>query len=385
MSVMPGRPRPASLDGADAPPLPDVSACMGVKEALGLVAGHVAAASPDQVWVTGEVAQVKRSRAGHLYWTLVEDGAHLSCSALGADARRVLGTLASARVELTDGLALRIQGQLRIYVPRASVELRVSTVDPRTALGNHEMARRALRAALAAEGLAGKQAALTPYPTPLRVGVVAPDGAGLADLVGLLEASPWAWSIRTARVSTEGSAASGRIAAAIPAAAASADVVVIARGGGAAVGLPYDAELVARAVCACGVPVVAALGHTDDRTITDEVAWRSVATPSAAAALLCGLVEAADATIVDLSAAVARTVGERLEVAESALAELEGSIAKELAVARARAERPVLVVSSPAQMPPPPGDVARLRRIALACALVAVLAIVVIVIVVGLR
>lgn len=377
---MPRRP-PASPEGADAVAI-RASPCMGVKEALGLVAGAVEGAAP--MWVSGEVAQLTRSRAGHLYWTLVEDGARLSCSALGLDARRVLGTLGAARVKLTDGLALRVQGQLRIYVPRGSVELRVSAVDPRTALGDHELARRALRTTLAAEGLKTKQAGLTPKLAPLRVGVVAPDGAGLADLVGLLEASQWAFSVRTARVSAEGCTASGRIAAAIPAAAAGADVVVIARGGGAAIGLPYDAEAVARAVCVCAVPVVAALGHSDDRTITDEVAWRSVATPSAAAALLCDLVEATDATIVELAGAIAAALSQHLEMAERRLGELESSIAQEIAAARARTERPV--PPSPAPSPAtPPGELARLRRVALACALVAVLAIVALLIVVGLR
>jgi exodeoxyribonuclease VII large subunit len=383
--VIPERPGPCAPEPNAPPPL-GLPVSMGVRAALELAAGHVAASTPGQIWVTGEVTQVTRSPAGHLYWTVLGDGARLACSALGLDARRVLEALAGANVALVEGLALRMLGILAVYVPRGSVELRVSAVDPRTALGAHELARRQLRAALACEGLDRSQARLAPAPAPLAIGIVAPAGAGLADLVGLLDASPWAWSIRTAEVSAEGSVASARIAAAIPAAAAGADLVVITRGGGAGIALPYDAEVVARAVCRCAVPVVAALGHTHDRSITDEVAWRSVPTPSAAAALLCALIEAADAAIVETTQAIALAVEGRLDAVERNLDAVEAAIARELAVAQARAERPeparlaqVVSAGSPA------GEAARLRRIALVCALVALCAIVVLAIVVGLR
>lgn len=209
--------------------------------------------------------------------------------------------------------------------------------------------------------------------------MVAPEGAGLADLVGLLGASPWAWSIHTLRVPTEGPTARERIAAAIAAAAAHGDLVVITRGGGAAVGLPYDAEVVATAVCRCPVPILAALGHSDDRTVVDEMAWRSVPTPSAAAGLLCELPAGADSRLVRVGDDIAQLGRVHLERAERRLAGIEAALSQDLAVARARAERPSLA-AIPA---PPPLDVGRLRRVALVCAVVALMALVALAVVLG--
>jgi len=319
-----------------------------VSEALSLLADVVATHTPAQVWVAGEVVSVSRSRAGHLYLTLAEGPARLSCVALGRDAKTVAAALHRAGVELAEGVSLRLLGSLAIYPERGSVELRVVGVDPRLSLGSHELARRQARAALAREGLLDAQGGLRLAGPPLKIGIVAPDGAGLGDLESLLGASGWAYRLQVVRCPAEGPAAPERIAASMRLAALDADVVILARGGGTAVRLPYDTEVVARAVATCPVPVITALGHAGDRSLADEVAWRSVATPSAAAGLLNSLIAEADREIVELGREIAAACRRHLERARRDLDHLEITIAQ-----RMHAFRPGAVPHPPAPVATP--------------------------------
>jgi len=351
-----------------------VPAGYSVTEALSLLADVVATHTPAQLWVAGEVVSVNRSRAGHLYLTLAEGPARLSCVALGRDAKTVGAVLHRAGVELTEGVSLRVLGALEIYPERGSVELRVVDVDPRLSLGSHELARRQARVALAREGLLDAQGALRLAGPPVRIGVVAPDGAGLGDLETLLGASGWACRLQVARCPAEGAAAPERVAASMRLAALDADVVILARGGGSAVRLPYDTEVVARAVATCPVPVVAAVGHAGDRSLADEVAWRSVATPSAAAGLVSSLIADADRQIVELGREIAALSRRHLDKARRDLDRLEVAIA----------QRPLASPPGPLPHPPLPAappDETRWRHVALIAAATAFAALVTLVIV----
>ena len=352
---VPGPPHWAARTGGVAGAGP---AGYSVAEVLGLVGAAVAEHTPSQVWVTGEVVSLRRSRAGHLYLTLAEGPARLSCAALGRDAKAVAGVLAAAGVELAEGISLRALGALAVYPERGSVELRVVEVDPRVTIGNHELARRAAREALVADGQLHAQASLRLSAPPLRVGVVAPDGAGLGDLETLLGASRWAFGLRVVRSPAEGSAAPERVAAALRLAAVDVDVVVLARGGGSAVRLPYDTEVVARAVATCPVPVIAALGHSTDRSLADELAWRSVPTPSAAAALVESLVADADRHVVELGREVAVLARRLLDDAERHLDRVEVDIGRGLL-------RPAVALPRLPAVPAAPLNNTRWRQVAL--------------------
>jgi len=352
----------------------DVPAGYNVTETLGLLAALVATHTPAQVWVTGEVVSVNRSRAGHLYLTLADSSARLSCVALGRDAKTVSAALHRAGVELTEGVSLRLLGTLEIYPERGSIELRVVDVDPRLCLGSHELARRQARTVLAREGLLDAQGALRLAGPPARIGVVAPDGAGLGDLETLLGASGWACRLQVARCPAEGAATRSGAAASMRLAALDADMVILARGGGSAVRLPYDTEVVARAVATCPVPVITALGHAGDRSLADEVAWRSVATPSAAAGLVSSLIADADRQIVELGREIAAASRRHLDRARRDLDRLEVTIA----------QRPLASPPGPLPHPPlpaaPPGET-RWRHVALIAAATAFAALMTLVIV----
>jgi exodeoxyribonuclease VII large subunit len=336
---------------------------LGVRDALALAAGALSEALPGELWVTGEVASLTRSRAGHLYLTLAEDGARLTGAVLGRDVFRVMAKLRGAGIELAAGMALRCRGQLTLYAGRGEVQLRIVDVDPRVSIGAHELARRATRARLAEEGLDRAQARRQLAGPPHRAGVVAPDGAGLGDLATLVAASPWAIELRVVQAPAEGPDAPAKIAAAIGAAAAGADLVILARGGGAAITAPYDTEAVARAVATAPVPVVTALGHAQDRSLADELAWRSVPTPTAAAHLLGDLFTDADRQLVAAGRDIAATIRVRLHALEDDLEHLAGAFGDRLVAARASTRASTLASTS--------GD-QHWRRVALVAVVVAV-------------
>lgn len=336
---------------------------LGVRDALALAAGALAEALPGELWVTGEVASLTRSRAGHLYLTLAEDGARLTGAVLGRDVFRVTAKLRGAGIELAAGMALRCRGQLALYAGRGEVQLRIVDVDPRVSVGAHELARRATRARLAKEGLDRAQAGRHLDGPPHRVGVVAPDGAGLTDLATLVAASAWAIELRVVQAPAEGEDAPAKIAAAIGVAATGADLVILARGGGAAIALPYDSEVVARAIATAPVPVVTALGHAQDRSLADELAWRSVPTPTAAAHLLGDLFAEADRQLVAASRDVAAAIRVHLHALEDDLDHLAGAIGERLAAARA-STRAATIASTPSD--------GHWRRVALVAVVVAV-------------
>ena len=113
-------------------------------------------------------------------------------------------------------------------------------------------------------------------------------------------------------------------------AALDADVVILARGGDSAVRLPYDTELVARAVASCPVPVIAAVGHSADNSLTGEVAWRSVPTPSAAGGLVKSLMADADRQAVELGREIAALARRHLDKARRDLDRLDDGMAHSL-------------------------------------------------------
>jgi exodeoxyribonuclease VII large subunit len=312
-----------------------------VAEAVALAGKGVRLAAPGSLWVQGEVSGLVKSRAGHWYWSLSGDGVRLPARALRREATAIGEVLRAAGVVLADGLTVRVFGTLGVFAARGQVQLQVSAIDPAVSVGAGVLARRQVRARLAAAGLMGRQRQLRTNVCPLRVGVVAPAGQGLADFVGVLQASPWAWRVRVVTVASEGPAAPAGIAGAI-ADLARADLVVVARGGGAGVTAAYDTYEVAAAVCTSAVPVVMAVGHHDDASVADTCAFRSVSTPTAAGEFCCELLRAADAQVAAIGRQVVDAGRHRLETAARDVAAVESAIAAErgrLLAARAHAAR----------------------------------------------
>ncbi|MFC0080935.1 exodeoxyribonuclease VII large subunit [Aciditerrimonas ferrireducens] len=240
---------------------------------------------PAPRWITGEIAAATRSKKGHWHLQLLDGPVVLTVVVLEPHATLVHQAFRHAGLQLAPGLTVHALGTPRLYPARAQVELHATDLRP-AGLGRHQRAREAARDLLAREGLLDAQRRRGLPRPPRTIGIVAPDGAGLADLLTLLARSPARYQVQVVRHPGEGPTAPERIAAAISLAARTADLIVLARGGGAAITRPYDTLTVARAVATCPVPIITALGHATDQSLTDQVAWRAVPTPSAAAALL---------------------------------------------------------------------------------------------------
>lgn len=232
-----------------------------------------------QMWVTGEVANFRRHRSGHCYFTLKDSSAQLRCVMFRRDARAL-------PTDPEEGMTLRVFGGLTLYEARGGYQFVVRRLEAEQAEGMWKLAFDRLRRKLDAEGLTDP-ARKRPLPEfPRTVGVVtSPGSAALRDIIAVTaRRAPWLrMLVRGTRVQGRGSGE--EIAAAIATVARrGVDLVIVARGGGSIEDLwGFNEEAVARAVAECAVPVVSGVGHETDVTICDLVADLRVATPSAAA------------------------------------------------------------------------------------------------------
>lgn len=236
----------------------------------------------DTVWVEGEISNCKPWSSGHIYFTLKDDYAQLRAVLFRTRAR-----LLKFRPE--DGMHVIARGRLGVYEVKGEYQLICDTLEPH-GLGALQAAFEQLKRRLAAEGLfdAGRKRALPVLPR--RIGIVTSlDGAAVRDILRVLTTRhPGARVVvRPARV--QGEAAPQDLVHALRAVARvpEVDVVIIGRGGGSAEDLwAFNDEALARAIAACPVPVIAAVGHEVDFTIADLVADVRAATPSNAAELV---------------------------------------------------------------------------------------------------
>ncbi|MFN7913753.1 MAG: exodeoxyribonuclease VII large subunit [Vicinamibacterales bacterium] len=234
------------------------------------------------VWVEGELSNAKVWNNGHLYFTLKDDRAALK----GVMFRTNLRAL---RFKPTDGLRVIARGRVAVYDPRGEYQLTCEQMEPK-GLGQLQLAYEQLKKRLQAEGLFD-ESRKRPLPAlPRKIGIVTSlDGAAIRDMLKVLgrRYRNAHIVIRSTRVQGDGSAAD--IAHAIRAIqkVPGIDVLIVGRGGGSIEDLwAFNEEPVARAIAACGVPVISAVGHESDVTIADFVADRRAPTPSAAAEIV---------------------------------------------------------------------------------------------------
>jgi exodeoxyribonuclease VII large subunit len=232
------------------------------------------------VRVEGEVSGCKRSANGHLYFTLKDTEAQVDCVMYAREASRL-------KFALADGQLVRCRGKLTIYAGRGRFQLQVASIDPAGA-GALALAFEALKQKLSAEGLFDR-ARKRPLPfLPRQIGVVTSrQGAVLRDIVRVTHRR-FPVSILLAPTPVQGEGAALSIAAALAALCEvpSVDVIIIARGGGSMEDLwAFNDEALARAIAACPIPTISAVGHETDFTIADFVADVRAPTPSAAAEL----------------------------------------------------------------------------------------------------
>jgi exodeoxyribonuclease VII large subunit len=235
-----------------------------------------------EVWVRGEVSNLRRQASGHLYFTLKDDGAQISAVMFRNDASRL-------QTPLRDGMEVVVFGGLSVYPPRGNYQLIVRfLVDE--GLGALQRKFEALKAKLGGEGLfdATRKKPLPEMPSKVVV-ITSPTGAALRDFVSILRRRNWSGTLRILPVRVQGNEAAPEIVAMLERADRErlGEVIVLTRGGGSLEDLwPFNEEIVARAVAAAELPVISAVGHEIDFTLSDFAADRRAETPSAAAELI---------------------------------------------------------------------------------------------------
>ncbi|MBD1554399.1 exodeoxyribonuclease VII large subunit [Pseudomonas typographi] len=233
------------------------------------------------VWVEGEISNLARPASGHVYFTLKDAGAQVRCALFRQNAARV-------RQALREGLAVKVRGKVSLFEGRGDYQLILDTVEP-AGDGALRLAFEALKEKLAGEGLFSSEHKL-PLPShPRRIGIVSsPSGAVIRDIISVFRRRAPQVQLTLVPTAVQGREAIGQIARAIALAdRAGFDAIILARGGGSLEDLwCFNEEEVARAVAACATPIVSAVGHETDVSISDFVADVRAPTPSAAAELL---------------------------------------------------------------------------------------------------
>ena len=232
------------------------------------------------LWIVGEVSNLRASSTGHSYFTLKDSVASLNC---------VLFRGQSGAGMLANGKSVRTHGRVSFYEPRGSTDFMVDRVLPE---GEGELALELerLKARLSQEGLF-EESRKRPLPQfPQVIGVVtSPTGAAWQDIQNIVRRRYPLAALLLAPTQVQGLDAAPSIATALDRldGDGSSDVIIVARGGGSLEDLwPFNEEVVARAIFRSRIPVVSGVGHETDFTIADYVADRRAPTPSAAAELV---------------------------------------------------------------------------------------------------
>ena len=280
----------------------------------------------ESLWIGGEVANWTRARSGHCYFTLKDEQSQLRSVMFKTEAETLLADPA-------EGTTVRAFGGLTLYEARGEYQLVVRRLEVQDAEGLWRQAFERLRLKLEAEGLLAPERKRALPRFPKAVGVVTSlAGAALADILTVVRRrAPWTRVVvRGARVQGEGSGDEVAEAIAVLGGSGLVDVLIVGRGGGSLEDLwAFNEEVVARAIVACPVPVISAVGHEVDVTISDLVADVRAPTPSAGAEAAVedgeGLSDALGVTRTRMSGALRAITFRRREVLGVRLGQLRRS------------------------------------------------------------
>ncbi len=235
-----------------------------------------------RVWVEGEVANLRKPASGHAYFTLKDETSQL---------RAVMfrGALAGVAFPLQDGLRVRGYGQITVYEAGGEYQILLNKLEPAGA-GELMMRLEALKKRLAAEGLFAPERKRSLPVLPQHVGIVtSPTGAAIRDILQVLDRRFANLHVVLAPARVQGVGAADEIAAAIDLLnqRGGLDVLIVGRGGGSLEDLwCFNEETVVRAIARSRIPVISAVGHEIDWTLSDFVADVRAPTPSAAAEMV---------------------------------------------------------------------------------------------------
>jgi exodeoxyribonuclease VII large subunit len=270
------------------------------------------------VWVEGEISNLRVPASGHVYFTLKDDGAQISVVMFRSSARLL-------RFRPDNGMQVLVRGRVTIYEDRGELQLSAEYIEPKGA-GALQIAFEQLKAKLQAEGLF-EASRKKPIPSmPGRIGVVtSPQAAALQDILNILQRRHHTANVLIYPAQVQGESAPLEVGAGIRyfSKARSVDVIIVARGGGSAEDLAaFNHEGLARTVAGSTLPVISAIGHETDFTIIDFVADLRAPTPSAAAELVIRSRQEVEEQADGLRQRLIRAMRYRLLMGRQALTEL---------------------------------------------------------------
>ena len=251
---------------------------MTVSQLTGILRTSIESQFTD-LWLEGEVSNLRMPGSGHVYCTLKDEFSQIRAVLFRSSALRL-------RFALQEGMCIIVRGRLTVYEPRGEYQIVLDSVEPK-GIGALQLAFEQLKARLTAEGLFDEAKKVSLPPFPQRVGIVtSPTGAAIRDMLAVLHRRWPTLHVIVVPVPVQGDGAAQQIADAVGWLNEEdlVDVMIVGRGGGSMEDLwSFNEEVVVRAIAASRVPVVSAVGHETDVTLTDFAADRRAATPSAAA------------------------------------------------------------------------------------------------------
>ncbi len=232
-----------------------------------------------QIWIQGEISNLKKHSSGHLYFSLKDEEAQISCVMWRGRNRSLL-------FQPEDGLKVTANGSITVYERQGKYQLEVIQLQP-AGMGSLQLAFEALKGRLAEEGLFNSEYKKSLPHYPQNIGIItSPTGAAIQDIKSVISRRFPSVKLILCPVHVQGEKAADEIVQAIELLNEYGliDVIIVGRGGGSLEDLwAFNEEKVARAIFHSSIPVVSAVGHEIDFSISDFVADIRAATPSAAA------------------------------------------------------------------------------------------------------
>jgi exodeoxyribonuclease VII large subunit len=233
-------------------------------------------------WIEGEISNFRAPESGHLYFTLKDGNAQIRVVMFRSSARLL-------RFRPADGLQVVVRGRVTVYEDRGELQISAEYMEPKGA-GSLQLAFEQLKAKLEAEGLFAAERKKRIPTLPSRIGIVtSAQAAALRDILNILQRRHHSVNVMIFPAQVQGDAACYEVAEGVRYFNKhdNVEVIIVARGGGSAEDLaPFNHEALARTIAASEIPVISAVGHETDFTITDFVADLRAPTPSAAAELV---------------------------------------------------------------------------------------------------
>jgi exodeoxyribonuclease VII large subunit len=320
----------------EAAPAPIARHIWTVGELVGEVRLHIEREYSD-LWVEGEISNLRAAPSGHIYFTLKDGEAQLPAVLF----RRQASLL---RFKPADGLHVLLRGKMSVYEQRGQMQLVAEFLEP-VGAGSLQIAFEQLKARLEARGLfdAARKKPLPAFPRCVGI-VSSPTGAVIRDFLNIVRRRHAGLHVVLYPALVQGETAAAEVAAGIAYfnRTREVDVIVLARGGGSLEDLaPFNAEPLAEAIAASELPVVSAIGHETDFTIADFVADLRAPTPSAAAELVTAALHNVAERVEDLDHRLVRSCRYRLMQAASAVARVrvEGMLVRGMDWLRHRQQR----------------------------------------------